>query len=340
MNKLELKNFLYRLTDTEQAFKNKMVKNLHNNFDKVKTTDGEEIYVFTYEDHHIKMRKKYPNADPYLKDTQIEIIKHARYSITPIHMHSYIEMNYVYSGTVETVINGSKVTLKQGDVCILDENVPHTILETTENDILINFLMSKDYFSTAMLSRLSNNSIIINFLTNALFKTKQHESYIIFNCFDNLKLKETIENILCEYYSPSICSKDIIEAYIIIVFSELLRTYQKQNIHNNKTSRETYIGSILQHIEENYENCTLRSVADHFNYNASYLSRYIKEKTGKNFKNLIQELRFNKACLLLKNTNLPIDVISYRIGYNNLGFFYQKFFEIYKKSPKTYREES
>jgi len=341
MDKIKLRETLFQLSDSEIFHKDNpdAERSLKHPFEIVKTNNAEDIYLFTFDDHNKFNRKRYKHTSPYLDDTQIEIIKHARYSSTPMHIHSYIEMTYVYSGSAVAVINGKKVPLKQEDVCILDPNVPHTILETTEKDILINFLMSKDYFSTAMLFRLSSNSIIYNFLIDSISKAQQNDSYLIFHCQEVQTLKDVIENILCEYYEPNICCKDVIDAYMIVVFSELLRTFQKQNIEEKNASNQSYIGNILQYIEEHQDNCTIQAVANHFSFNPNYLSRYIKQHTGKNFKDLIQELRFNKACILLENTSLPIEEVSHQIGYNNLGFFYQKFNKLYGQSPKEYREK-
>ena len=340
MNRQQLIEHLFKLTETEKqalsAIESDQSPTHHN---KTKTEAGEEIVVFDFEMHHRMRRKRYAHLGSYLDNTQIEIIKHARYSKTPMHIHSYIEMVYVYSGCVTSVINHEEVQLTEGDICLLDPDVPHTILETGENDIVINFLMSKNYFSTTMLSRLSTNSTIFNFLIHALSNLQQRQQYILFACRESPVAKEIIENILCEYYEPSIGSKDIIDAYMVVIFFEMLRAFQKQNVNENKDSKQTYLGDILQHIEEHQGQCTLQSVANHFGFNANYLSRLIKNQIGKNFKDLTQELRFNKASVLLKTTRLPIEEIANEIGYNNLGFFYEKFNTLYGMSPKQYRDK-
>ena len=339
MNRDQLKHRLFQLTETEKfAIANPHLPSEYL-YQTIKNDQAETIYLFDFETHHKTRRERYAHASPYLDDTLIEIIKHARYSKTPMHIHSYIEMTYVYSGAVTSIVNNEEILLTEGHICLLDPNVPHTILETSENDIIINFLMSKKYFSTTMLNRLSSNSIIFNFLIDSLSDIQQQQKYIIFDCQENLILKEIIENILCEYFKPSICSKDVIDAYMVVVFSELLRTFQKQNAMESKNSKQTYLGSIIQYIEEHHESCTLQSVAEHFNFNSNYLSRLIKNQLGKNFKDLMQELRFSKACILLRTTQLSIEEIANEVGYNNLGFFYQKFNVLYGQSPKQYRKK-
>ncbi|MCL2560331.1 MAG: AraC family transcriptional regulator [Turicibacter sp.] len=340
MTKEQLRTHLFKLTETEKrALNNEDSRLPPTHYNKIKSETGEDIYVFDFETHHRMRRERYAHLGSYLDNTQIEIIKHARYTKTPMHIHSFIEMFYVYAGSVTSVINNEKIELTEGDICLLDPDVPHTILDTGENDIIINFLMSKSYFSTTMLSRLSTNSTIFNFLIHALSNLQQKQQYILFACQESPIAKEIIENILCEYYEPSIGSKDIIDAYMVVIFFEMLRAFQKQNVNENKDSKQTYLGDILQYIEEQQGQCTLQSVAKHFGFNANYLSRLIKNQIGKNFKDLIQELRFNKAATLLRTTSLPIEEIANEIGYNNLGFFYQKFNLMYGLSPKQYRDK-
>ncbi|WP_411354486.1 helix-turn-helix domain-containing protein [Trichococcus shcherbakoviae] len=54
-------------------------------------------------------------------------------------------------------------------------------------------------------------------------------------------------------------------------------------------------------------------------------------------KTLVKELRLNNACILLKNTDTPIEIISEQIGYRNVTFFYQKFKQAYDMTPHEYR---
>ena len=45
----------------------------------------------------------------------------------------------------------------------------------------------------------------------------------------------------------------------------------------------------------------------------------------------------NVAAAYLKNTNYSIQEISEKVGFSNQTFFYKKFFEIYKSTPKEFR---
>ena len=69
-----------------------------------------------------------------------------------------------------------------------------------------------------------------------------------------------------------------------------------------------------------------------------WLSREIKRRTGRNYKELLQARRMSQAAYLLSSTTLPVADIIESVGYDNTSYFYRKFKEKYGMSPKEYRE--
>ena len=68
------------------------------------------------------------------------------------------------------------------------------------------------------------------------------------------------------------------------------------------------------------------------------MSRMLKKRTGKNFKELLQLRKLQQAAYLLQNSTLSIDKIIEHIGYENSSYFYRMFHEKYGCSPSEYRE--
>jgi AraC-like DNA-binding protein len=74
------------------------------------------------------------------------------------------------------------------------------------------------------------------------------------------------------------------------------------------------------------------------NYNPDYFNRLIREYTGMTYSKFLQHIRLEKAGYLLKTTGYPVEDISRRVGYENLGYFYKIFYEKYRTTPKGFRE--
>ena len=147
---------------------------------------------------------------------------------------------------------------------------------------------------------------------------------------------------MLEYHNKNKYSKEIIQSYIDIIFIELLRLYDlNHNKHIVKINGDTsnIIFEILNYIESFYNDCTIEKMAKLFGYHPKYLSSLIKEKTGKNFKELQLIQRMNIASSYLKNTNYSIQEISEEVGFSNQTFFYKKFFKFYNMTPKEFRNQ-
>ncbi|QGQ94353.1 AraC family transcriptional regulator [Paenibacillus psychroresistens] len=272
-------------------------------------------------------------------DQKIAFSKHPRYIHVLEHYHSFIELNYVYSGSCTQYINGKKITLLQGEFCLLDTNVVHAFEPTGENDIIINCLMRKSYFNVDMLNRLAGNDILSEFFINAVYKSKEFQQYLLFPTHQNAKIHHLMNDVLCEFYDPKLCSREVVNSYIIVLFSELLRVYKDQ-VDNEPHPKVTKIAitDILIYLESNYRTVTLESAANHFHFHPNYLSRLLKNVLGQSFIKLLIEIKMKKACVFLENTDFPIGQIVAEIGYTNLKFFYDKFKEQYGMTPAQYRQ--
>lgn len=90
-----------------------------------------------------------------------------------------------------------------------------------------------------------------------------------------------------------------------------------------------------EHIDGDLSLCTL---SDKLHLNASYLSRRFKELVGKNLRDVILELRMQKACELLKNTSIPISEISRMVGYETKANFSKVFKKVMQQTPREYRD--
>ena len=122
--------------------------------------------------------------------------------------------------------------------------------------------------------------------------------------------------------------------------AQLINVYENDMTNHTIFTKNAPIVPIIRYIESNYRTCTQKSVADFFHISSNYVSLLLKKYTGMNYIQLVQEKRISYAAKLLKTTNDPITVIASKAGYENMSFFYKKFNEKYKCSPKEYKEHT
>lgn len=92
-------------------------------------------------------------------------------------------------------------------------------------------------------------------------------------------------------------------------------------------------------MEDNYATVTLSSLAEHFHYSTSYLSKLIHQNMGMSFREILITLRMDHAKLLLKETDKSIIDISASLGYKNPENFSRNFKELTGLSPRDYRKK-
>ncbi|MGG1515607.1 helix-turn-helix domain-containing protein [Paenibacillus oryzisoli] len=112
--------------------------------------------------------------------------------------------------------------------------------------------------------------------------------------------------------------------------------------HNNwlASKNDNPVKQAIRFIEESYMGvCGLAEVAAHVHLNPSYFSNLFKKETGESITGYIQNLRVQKAKLLLKSTDMKIFEISEATGFNDSNYFTHLFNKIAGVSPKEYRKQ-
>ncbi|MFC6261672.1 AraC family transcriptional regulator [Levilactobacillus fujinensis] len=304
---------------------------------------AERIYDLT--DYYAKLpskvvagRKIYIFDNLISVNSNFKISKHDRFLPVPTHVHTFIELNFVYAGTCSQIIDGTHITLHSGELCIIDTDVPHSISKTGKDDIIFNVLIRKEYFTANFFENLSGNGVIFDFLVNVISYRQQHDQYIVFHSNPQSHMYQTFLQILWETYFPSLCSHQMIDNYLKVLFIDLVRIYEYDSNQAIKGDDSVHtILAVMRYMEQHFDHCTLKSAAQKFNYTPNYLSTLIKRNTHTNFSDLLQTMRLQNVCFLLENSTDPINQIATQSGFSNQTFFYKKFQAAFNMSPADYR---
>lgn len=96
---------------------------------------------------------------------------------------------------------------------------------------------------------------------------------------------------------------------------------------------------LLQYMGANYPNPDLKvsDVATELRISEDSVSETLKSKVGVSFRQHLNNIRLEEAKRLLKETDLQISEIAYRVGYNNIQHFNRVFKENIGTAPGTWR---
>lgn len=112
-----------------------------------------------------------------------------------------------------------------------------------------------------------------------------------------------------------------------------------QRVLGYRYSDNQLFNSILEYVNNSYkEELELKECAEKFHTSASYVARMFKKYYSVSFITYVNNLRIKKAQELLKDTNLSIKEVAYKVGYNNLNYFYRVFKKNTGVTPNMYKK--
>lgn len=272
-------------------------------------------------------------------DKSIGIVKHNRYTPAIAHSHTFFELIYVYSGSCKQQINTHTISLRTGDICIIPPNVTHTV-EVFDESIIINVLMRKNTLHNIFFNFLRTPNILSAFFINNIY-SKNGNDYIIFHSGNDNDLKEKFIYMLWENMNKNRYYYEMISNTIMLIFGLLIRNYEKSVETPTFTHKlDVQRFALLQYIQDNFTTVTLEDVAARFHYTPQYTSKLIKQATGHTFTQILQQVRIERAQVLLQDTNLSIADIGNQIGYEAAEHFIRTFKKYNEITPSEYRRNS
>lgn len=266
----------------------------------------------------------------------ITIRPHTRFIHFPEHTHDYVEVVYMCSGVTTHIVNGKKILLEQGNLLFLNQSATHEVCKAGADDIAVNLIVLPDFFVTTLSFIGEEETPLRKFLVGCLCGMDYGPGFLHFDVSEVIPIQNLVENLMWTLLQDTPNKRKMSQMTMALLFMQLMGHTDSLLTEGQE---EAAIFKVLRYVESNYTNGSLAELADLLHYDISWLSREIKQKTGKTYTQIVQEKRLAQAAFLLKNTNQNVADISVAVGYENISYFHRIFAAAYKKSPKHYRNE-
>ncbi len=143
---------------------------------------------------------------------------------------------------------------------------------------------------------------------------------------------------LC-YKNLTLLDKYHSEKELISLGKEIIKSYIEIINSCNPVSENEIIKQALDYIHFNIEKkITLETVAAHIHISSNYLCYLFKENTGYKFCEYVNKHRIKVAKEYLDNSSNPLDLISFKCGFNSQSHFSTTFKKYVGVSPNVYRK--
>ena len=253
---------------------------------------------------------------------------------TSEHKHSFFELAYVASGKAEHTLDGNSGTLKKGDFFLIDLNSSHEYKKTSDSSELriINCIFLPEFIDESLHSAKSFKDITDRQFINHGAVSEDLTRQIFHD--DSGMIGRLFKNMQTEFDEKKIGFEDVIKNHLQTVLIHILRN------NTAKVSESNVIQLIKEHVAKNYmRSLKLSDICEKMNFSLSYISMKFKKDTGMTFREYLLKVRIEKACFLLRNSNMTVNNIAGTVGYTEPAFFYKTFRKEIGLTPDDYRKK-
>ncbi|OAA92602.1 AraC family transcriptional regulator [Clostridium coskatii] len=248
--------------------------------------------------------------------------------------HEHLQFFYFIQGSALIRCNYKSIHVKAGDFIIVNSNELHYCESLCDNLIYyiirvdLSFLFSSqmDSCQTKFMVPLAKNLI--------LFKNLVRNDKEILSCADK---------IIEEYFSKRLGYELAVKAYIYELIVLLFRKYVEKILtakqFNCRVNNLNRLKNVFLYINENFtKKITLDEISEMAHISKEHFCRTFKQITGRSLTNYINNLRIQKADLLLQKTDLNITEIALNCGFSDVNYFSRIYKKVKNVSPLNFRK--
>lgn len=126
--------------------------------------------------------------------------------------------------------------------------------------------------------------------------------------------------------------------YFFLRLCELLRPGEAEDDHVARRRADALLRELVDAVEAQAAGkFSLDKLSQRMGYSPSYLSGYFSRKVGLTLHEYHEKLRIQKACELLRDTDLPVTDIAHELEYSSSQHLSHRFAEITGLAPSKYR---
>lgn len=246
------------------------------------------------------------------------------------HYHPELELTLISKGKGTRFIGDSIQPFSDFDLVLVGENLPHHWVSIEDNNTSFQeayvFQFHKD-----LLSNFPECNVL-----EALFKKAEKGIY-----FSNPSLDLIGKIMAFESITPISQLSSLIdmlhellndENQTQLVSDQYLNRFYSMSSQSKISKTTNYI---LEHLDKKL---TVNHMAEYTHMVPQSFCRWFKKHSGHSFVSFLNKTRIERACHLLRGTDLAIQAIAFSCGFESLSHFNRTFKQQKQTSPSKYRK--
>lgn len=232
-----------------------------------------------------------------------------------------IKLCMVVTGSALWKIENRLISVKEGDVVILNDRMKRVFKEVSEAE------------GIELLTVEFEPQLFVNQF-RGLFYGKDIEKNNVIS--DHKEINKLFKEIDMEVQKRLPYSKIIIGAKLVEMLSFMMRHLEVSENSNVKIRSDMY--RVLEYIDKHYKTEILQQeAAQMIHMSTTRFSKYFSKCMGMGFAEYVMRKRIQMAIYLLKDSEKTVLEIALECGFNNMASFYKAFKKITNLCPGDYR---
>ena len=237
----------------------------------------------------------------------------------------------VETGTAEFVVDCHSYIVGKGDMLLVAPRMSIELMKKSSDFGTCGLCMEPFFFDSLSIG---------NYVYKQLYNSS-HTTYVLrLEDSDTGHIRKTLD--LMSHYLTSDHPAEMAGSLVNFLLLQITEIFHSQNVHPaGRVRRSDALFRLFRKLlAENYrKEHELQFYADSLHVSQTYLSRVIRQVSGKTVNNYIAEALYTDARRLLVFTDLTVKEISEQLGFSDQSSFWKFFKKKSETSPANFRDE-
>ncbi len=241
----------------------------------------------------------------------------------------------VTQGWLNFIHNGQEITIKPNDFYIYSPGLSVKILSASKDYQAVSILIDEQ---TAFEIPTVRHLVSIAYQPLSLLKGP----VISLSSEVATKLGNRIREMIDYFNAPHIYKSQILYQLfsVFILDAQNVLKIANENRQSSQRIEELFVAFLRLLPKYFLEHHDIAFYAEQLNISTTYLSRIVKQLTGRTAGDYINQLLAMEAVYLLSTTSLTVSEIAYRLHFADIASFSKFFLRMKYLSPKDYRKKN
>jgi len=248
-------------------------------------------------------------------------------SMIPEHWHSEIEIGYVEKGTVAFTCNSEKFVLHEEDVYFIRSTCRHSMNDLSDNSVFYSIVFHENLITGPVSI---NDKYLYPVIRNREFPFLLiQDSYVLNTLKDIVRLGDE------QIPGYELLIRNQLSSVILWIYRKYIMIENIPEVSEMSVRVEKMLNFMADHYMEDIQ---VKQIADYAHVSTRECYRAFRMELNSSPTEYLHQYRLKKAADLLVTTDLKIEEIAERCGYNQPGYFSTRFKNVYLCSPSEYRK--